>query len=306
MTNQIEIPGNKEIIEKYINHWKSIQSQKMRSSSLNYFFQKFAFSGHVFDINTSILIDYHEFLDKSNEISLQTKKNKWNILTSFLNFTMEYFNAKGYNFIVVIPRKTIKWGVKHKKAKSNKKVIATISELEQILLYFKVHNFKHYLIFRLFIDTGMRKGELLAIKLSDLYINERYINGLGKTGEKIYFFSKELKTFLTLYVNERKELNVNYEELFLTHSFKPYGTRVFNLLLNDCRKSLGITKNITSHTFRRTINTYRKRMDCSLEDRKQLLGHKLKDVNVESYTFLDIQEHRNLYDKFNPYKKANF
>lgn len=300
----MEIPSNQEIIEKYINHYKSIQSQKMRRSNLNHFFQKSAFSGHIFDIDTSILIDYHENLDKSNDISLQTKKNKWNILTSFLKFTMEYYHKN--KFIVVIPTKTVKWGVKHKKANSNKKVIATISELEQILLYFKVHNLKHYLIFRVFIETGMRKGELLSAKLSDLNINERYLDGLGKTGEKIHFFTKELKTPLTLYVNERKELNVDYEELFLTHSFKPYGDRAFNIILNKCCKRLGITKKITCHTFRRTINTYRKRMDCSLEDRKQLLGHKLKDVNVESYTFLDIQEHRNLYDKFNPYEKANF
>ena len=306
MSKQITVPDNQEIIKKYINHYKSIQSQKMRKSSLNYFFQKFAFSGHVFDINTSILIDYHEFLDKSNEISLQTKKNKWNILTSFLNFTMEYFNAKGYNFIVTIPRKTVKWGVTHKKPDSNKKIIATIEELEQLLNYLKVHNFKHYLIFRLFNDTGMRKGELLVAKLSDLNINERYINGLGKTGEKIYFFTKELRNQLTLYLNERVSLNVDYDELFLTKNFKPYGNRAFNKILGYALKNLGITKKITCHTFRRTINTYRKRMDCSLEDRKQLLGHKLKDVNVESYTFLDIQEHRNLYDKFNPYKRANF
>jgi len=307
MTMTKTLPTNKEIIEKYLNHYGSEQSKKMRKSSLNYFFGEkyFNYQKHIFKIDTPILIDYFDFLNNLSDISLITKKNKWHIITSFLKSTMEYYHE--WIFIVIIPKFNLNWNIKHKKAKSNKRIIATIPELELILQELRKQNLKHYLIFRLFIDTGMRKGELLTAKLSNLNLDERYINGIGKKGEKIYFFTEGLRNSLKIYFNERKKLNVDFEELFLTNQFKPYGPRTFNLKLKYVRKKLGIEKNITCHTFRRTLNTLRKKLKkCPNEYAKILLGHKVQDVNIESYTILDIEDQRNLYDEYNPYENANF
>jgi len=218
---------------------------------------------------------------------------------------MEYYHES--KFIVIIPRYNINWNVVHKKPQSNKTIIATIPELEQILQELRKQNLKHYLIFRVLIETGMRKGELITAKLSGLHLNDRYIDGVGKTGDKIYFFSRGLRNLLKIYFNERKKLNINFGELFLTKQFKPYGTRSFNLKLKFVRDKLGIEKNITCHTFRKTINTLRKKLKkCPNEDAKILLGHKVQDVNIESYTILDIEDQRNLYDEYNPYDNANF
>jgi len=305
------LPTNKEIIDAYIGHYGSEQSKSTRKSCLNYFFGEkrnkkcFGFKKHIFKIDTKKLIDYFDFLNNLSDISFITKKNKWHILISFLKSTMEYYQE--FRFVILIPKFNLNWNVVHKKPQSNKRIIATIPELEQILQEFRKQNLKHYLIFRLFIETGMRKGELITAKLSDLHLDYRYINGLGKSGEKIYFFSEGLRNLLKIYFNERKNLNVNFEELFLTNRFKPYGLRAFNLNLKYVRDKLGIEKNITCHTFRRTINTLRKKLkNCPNEDAKILLGHKVQDVNIESYTILDIEDQRNLYDKYNPYDNANF
>ena len=59
------------------------------------------------------------------------------------------------------------WGINHKQSIGNRNIITTPEELEQILYYPNLRNYKHYLIFRLLIETGMRKGEL--IKLSGIY-----------------------------------------------------------------------------------------------------------------------------------------
>jgi len=34
---------------------------------------------------------------------------------------------------------------------------------------------------------------------------------------------------------------------------------------------------------------------------KMLLGHKLNDVNIESYTVFNYEDYIKLFDKFNPY-----
>ena len=51
-------------------------------------------------------------------------------------------------------------GINYKQSIGNRNIITTTpEELEQILYYLNLRNYKHYLIFRLLIETGMRKGE---------------------------------------------------------------------------------------------------------------------------------------------------
>ena len=314
--------NNQELINAYINNYQhSKQSQDNRKSSLKYFFGEDHFNGtdieyfipsdncinivkipnkHIFEITTSILKGYFVWLKNLDTINITTKRNKWNILISFLNYTMEDHEA----FLIKIPQKTINWRGCNGDRKEIKE-IASKEELEQILQHFKLYNFKHYLIFRLLIDTGMRKGELINAKYSDLNTEKRYIRTTGKTEDVAYYYSKELAHFLKQYLNEREKISINNEILFLTNRIEKYSNRAFNLLLKNACKKLGIEKNITCHTFRRSINTYRKKMGCSNEDRKILLNHKINDVNIESYLIYDREEYLALFDKYNPYENLN-
>ena len=212
-------PNNKVIIEKYIGHYEnSKQSQKMRRSSLNYFFEAkyFNYQGQIFDIDTETLIDYFDWL-KTQSVSLTTKKNKWTILVSFLRSTMEYYRK--YNFMVIIPKHSINWGNGHKKANSNKNVIATKEEIKQILDYLKTRNYKHYLMVRILVETGCRKGYLLNLKYTDVNIEKRYIESNGKTGEKVYYLSKNLALHLEMFIKQRESLNLKCKNLFITNRF---------------------------------------------------------------------------------------
>ena len=299
-------PANKTLLDTYYElKTNSIQSRKMRKSSLEYFFGEkyFHYQDHVFDIKTKLLLDYHNFLKKRENITLQTKMNKWNILISFLKFTMQYYHE--HEFIVIIPSDIINWNGNHKIAITNKNVIITPKEIEQLLNHFSEGNFKHYIIMRLFAETGMRKGELIDIKLSNVDFTNRHVKiVVGKTGLKYYIFSKDFVQKLQLYVKMREALDVEFDNLFLTKSFRPYGTRVFNLILKHALKQIGLEKDITTHTFRRSINTHRKRLKkCPNEICKRLIGHKTNDVNEASYTVYDFEDLIELYDQYDPYQE---
>lgn len=303
-------PTNQKIIDNYLNFYKhSRQSIKMRESSLKYFFGKdfFNYQGYIFDITTQILKKYFVYLKNLDSVSIQTRRNKWSILTSFLNFTMEDYPE---DFLIKIPSKTINWNgyiPKKTRINTNKDVIADKEEIQKILNYFIENNFKHYLIFRTFVDTGMRKGELTNALYT--YVNLKYRHfhiKIGKTGEKIYNFSEDLKKKLEIYLDERKKVNVNNNYLFLTKALKKYNNRTFNLILGIAKRKLNINKNITCKTFRSTLNTLRKKeMGCSNENAKRLLGHKSTDVNINSYTKYDYIDLMNLYDDFYPYQTLN-
>lgn len=302
-------PTNNTIISKYLDYiTDSIASKKTRKSALVYFFgeDRFNYSGHIFDVDTTILLDYHNYLKKLKDISLETKKTKWTLLKSLLTFTMEYYHK--HKFIVVIPSKTINWGNNHKIANTNKNVIITPGEIEKLLKYFKSFNRKHYIIFRLFAETGMRKGELIKAKLSNVNFEYRHIKiDEGKTGLKYYGFTEDFSIQLQRYVKMREGLDVNYDNLFLTNSFKPYTDRVFNILIDIACKRIGLDKKITTHTFRRSINTHRKKLKgCPNEICKRLIGHKSSDVNESHYTFYDFEDLVQLYDQYDPYQNKNF
>jgi integrase len=316
--------SNQEIIDKYLEHYSNSQaSVAMRNSCLNYFFgyrdgnwnltedkDYFNYSGHIFDIKTEDLIDYFEFLKNLKTISLQTKKNKWHILKSFLRYTMEYYRK--YDFVVVIPQYSVKWGNRHPKPTIDRDAVMTEEEVEKLLNYFKIRNWKYYLIFRCFAEWGARKGGVLNANYEDLNIKKRFIivqekQGVSENGENCYYFSKELADLLEIYLEDRKRIKTKAKALFISKHKTRYTDRYFNRKLKEACKKLGIDKNVTCHTFRKTINTLRKtKLDCPGEDRKILLCHKVQDVNLDNYTKLDYQNYIALYDRFNPYKRTNF
>lgn len=299
---------NQEIIEEYIDFYKhSRSSQSTRRSCLNYFFKKYDYQGDIFEITTRKLTEYFTWLKNLPGINLTTKKTKWAILNSFLNWLME---DPENDFIVKIPSKRVNWnGISLKTNKSNKEVYASKEEVKQILDFFKERNIKEWIIFKLFAHTGMRKGELINLRIDEIKIEDRHIHlYMGKTMEKHYIIPNDdhFLLILRIYLNKRKTYEVDNDFLFLSNQKRPYSERRFNMLLRNARDQLGIKKRITCHTFRRSLNDFRKEMNCSLEDREQLLGHKTNNVNISGYTKQDIIRHRKLYDKFNPYQESNF
>ena len=178
----------------------------------------------------------------------------------------------------------------------------TKEEVKKILDYMYNNNYNYYLLFRLLAETGMRIGELINLDYSNVNIKKRYVEVEGKTGRKIYYFSESLAMHLTIYLKERMSKETDSKALFLSIQKKHYALRTINHYIRNCVIRLKIEKWISCHTFRRTINTLRKRMGCPKEDRKILLCHKVSDVNFNCYVKLNYHDYIKLYDKWNPYK----
>jgi len=292
---------NQQIIDRYLKRFShSKQSQSMRKYCLQYYFSSrfFGYSGHIFNISKRDVIDYFDYLNNLDTISLQTKQNKWMIFRSFLQFNMEYYD----DVVIVIPRYSIKWKPIHKKPDSNKDVVMTKEEIKKILDYMYNYNYNYYLLFRLLAETGMRIGELLNLDCEDLNVKKRYVETEGKTGRKIYYFSEGFVRHLTIYLKERMVKETDSNALFLSIQKKRYALRTINHYIRNCVIRLKIDKWISCHTFRRTLNTLRKRMGCPKEDRKILLCHKISDVNFNCYVKLNYYDYIQLHDKWNPYK----
>lgn len=293
--------NNDEIIEQYLSYYKhSKESMSTRKSAINYFRKRIGYKRNLLDIKKRDLIDYFDYLNQSKELTLNSKKLKWTILKNFIEFCNDYYE-ENMEKPIILPKFTLKWNLNHKQSNSNKDVIATESELKQILDYFEIRSNRNYLIFKILIDTGMRIGELGNIDYNNVNTEKRMIQTKGKTGRKSYYIPNETNEKLKYFIKNRKELKLETKSLFLSNRLTKISKRHIQMILTDCINDLGIKKRITPQTFRRTINTFRKKLGCDIENRKILLNHKVSDVNYESYTKLKYKDFIQLYDKWYPY-----
>ena len=147
----------------------------------------------------------------------------------------------------------------------------------------------------------MRKGELINIDYNTVDLKKRFNKTKGKRGTKIYYISSDLRDYLEAFIQERKLIKTKDKALFISSHLQRYEKRAFNQYLLKVLRNLGIDKNVTCHTFRRTLNTLRKLMGCPAEDRKILINHKISDVNVNHYIKLNYEQYIQLYDRWNPF-----
>jgi integrase/recombinase XerD len=98
-----------------------------------------------------------------------------------------------------------------KQPKVEKKVMRTFNkqEIEAILKHFNQSDFfglRNYLIMCLLFSTGMRKSEMLNIKMQDINITVDLIKVMGKGSKERYVpIGRTLRRILLQYINRRTE-----------------------------------------------------------------------------------------------------
>ncbi|MFW9972330.1 MAG: tyrosine-type recombinase/integrase [Candidatus Odinarchaeota archaeon] len=301
--NMIKTYTNEEIIERHLKRYiSSPESVKTRRSCFNFFFDKkyFGFQKHISEISKNNLIDYFDWLNQKKCLSLTTKQLKWRLLKSLLTFCLEYYD----DFNVKIPSKTVlNWNIMHKIPQSNKDIIMNREEVKKILDFLKINHFTYYLIFRIFAETGMRKGELINIDYDKVNLKKRYIDTFGKRGRKVYYISQDLRDYLSFFIESRKLKEVETKSLFLSKFSRRNSKRPLNIYLKGILRNLNLNEKVSCKTFRSTLNTLRFEMGCRDPILSILLCHSVQGVNFNHYVKLNYEKYLQLFDQWNPFQK---
>lgn len=142
------------------------------------------------------------------------------------------------------------------------------------------------------IYTGMRVGELLALKTEDIHLDERYMIGGLKTEagiNRIIPINKRIEPFIRKYYNEENEfLITNHKGEQMKYS--NYRREKFDNVMekleiehspHDCR-----------HTFASLMDSVNANKLCT----KRIMGHKSQDITDDVYTHKTISELINAID----------
>jgi integrase/recombinase XerC len=200
---------------------------------------------------------------------------------------------------------------KHKALKTSKKVQVPFSEVEinKVLEEFNHDNtfegIRNKLIIELFYSTGIRRIELIEIKLSDLDLENGTLKVLGKRNKERYVpLLHSIVQTIKLYKSQRQGLReiVNFEYLFLTKKgVKIYETLVYRII-NEYFSMASLKVKKSPHILRHSFATHLLNQGADLNAVKELLGHSSLAA-TQIYTHNSIAELKKVYSKAHPRSK---
>lgn len=205
-----------------------------------------------------------------------TKKSASRKLNSIRTF---YRTLKEEGIVTINPA----LDVAHPRFENNKPRV--LSRLEyRALRDFARSDKRTYAIVELFLQTGLRIGELAGLRLSDITEKDLIIKGYGKNQERRIPLNKLLSQALQDYIAVRPETQENH--LFVTKNQKPLLIRNIRNIVDRCFREVGI-QNVKVNDLRNTFIAHQLAAGVPLAYVSKIVGHKRLSSTEQ---FLDLIE----------------
>ncbi|NER12313.1 tyrosine-type recombinase/integrase [Leptobacterium flavescens] len=203
--------------------------------------------------------------------------------------------------------------LKHKALKVPKKVEVPFSEQEMEYMFVSVpfkddfEGRRNKLIIELFYATGMRRSELINLKMQDVDFSSGTIKILGKRNKErivplLASVLDKIKEYLEY--KEGVESSVSGDFLFLLkNGNKIYETLVYRVINTYFSMASSKAKK-SPHILRHTFATHMLSQGADLNSVKELLGH-ASLASTQVYTHNSISELKKAYQNAHPRNKSN-
>ncbi|WP_130736424.1 tyrosine-type recombinase/integrase [Flavobacterium sp. J27] len=231
-----------------------------------------------------------------NDISNQSINRKMASLKSF------------YKFLLKIKVIQVNPLLKHKSLKTPKKVQIPFSEKE-IENVFEMHQFvkdfeglRNQLIIELFYATGIRRAELINLKVSNIDFSNKTLKVLGKRNkERIIPLLACTNDLLKEYLGLRLEKlgGQNSDVLILSKAANKISESFVYRLINDYFSSVSLKVKKSPHVLRHSFATHLLNNGADLNSVKELLGHASLS-STQIYTHSSLAELKNVYQNAHP------
>lgn len=169
----------------------------------------------------------------------------------------------------------------------------TLEEVDQLEASFdmsKPESQRNRAIIEVLFSCGLRVSELVTLKLSDLYLEEKFVRVIGKGNkERLVPISDKAIHELELWFSDRCHLDIKKGEedyVFLNRRGSHLTRVMILIMIKRQAEEAGIKKVISPHTLRHSFATALLRGGADLRVIQALLGH--EDIGTtEIYTHID-------------------
>lgn len=213
-----------------------------------------------------------------------------------------------YKFLLKIGKIEASPLAKHKALKTSQKIQVPFSEaeIENVMDLLKLENtfegLRDRLIVELFYSTGIRRAELINIKMNDISLAQRTVKVLGKRNkERIIPLLPSVLNTIKEYLVFRNGLPIieSKEELFLTSK----GVKIYEMLVYRIINSyFGIASEKVKkspHILRHSFATHLLSEGADINSVKELLGHSSL-ASTQVYTQNSIAKLKEVYKNSHP------
>lgn len=234
-----------------------------------------------------------------NEIANRSINRKVSALNSYYKFLIKIGDIESNPL------------VKHKALKTSKKIQIPFSEteiasvLDELNFENDFEGIRDKLIIELFYSTGIRRIELVELKLNSIDLNNKTLKVLGKRNkERFVPLLETVIQTIKKYLERRNELEIITDKnvLFLTKKgIKIYETLVYRIINQYFSKASSKVKK-SPHILRHSFATHLLKQGADLNAVKELLGHSSLAA-TQVYTHNNIAELKKVYLNTHPRSK---
>ena len=211
-----------------------------------------------------------------------------------------------FKFLQKTKQITINPLAKHQALKTSKQVQVPFSEKEikdVLSTKDKIEGFesvRNKLIVELFYSTGIRRSELIHIKISDIDFNNETVKVVGKRNKERYIpLIKTVQVSLINYLKFRNEIKTEQPYLFITKKGKIiYDTLVYRII-NNYFSTVSSKVKKSPHVIRHSFATHLLNEGADLNAVKELLGHSSL-ASTQVYTHSSLGKLKKVYNQAHP------
>ena len=198
--------------------------------------------------------------------------------------------------------------LKHKALKTPKKIQIPFSEkevdlvLNQIIYPDGFEGIRDKLIIDMFYTTGIRRAELINLKLSSIDLNSNTLKVIGKRNkERILPLLPIIISQIKMYIIQRNAIQdiKNTEQLFLTQKGVKLNDSLVYRLINMYFSTISEKVKKSPHILRHTFATHLLNNGADLNSVKELLGHSSL-ASTQVYTHSSLSELKKVYSDAHP------
>ena len=191
--------------------------------------------------------------------------------------------------------------------------VLTVEEVQHILEQpdtGTVLGYRDRTILEVLYATGIRKGELIALKLQDVRLSDELLTIRKAKGQRdrVVPLGSLACSYLQTYLNAVRSELTSYGDtghVFLSMRSRMMGKNTPLVLVQKYAAKAGIRKHVTCHLWRHTCATHLVRNKANLRHVQQLLGHGNLST-TERYLHLTIADLKEAHRQCHPRESGDF
>lgn len=284
--------------KNYSSH--TVQAYSKDLESFQDFIQKEMDYNNLKEVNYAMIRSWIVYLFENN-ISNKSINRKISSLKAFYKFLLK---TKQINENPLAKHKSLKVAKTLQNPFSEKEIGKVIEQLENVDDFESIRN---KAIVEMFYATGMRKSELIQLKVTDIDFANKTVKILGKRNkERIVPVIQSTIDSLKQYLESRKAVDKDGSEQFLflsKNGVKISQTLVYRII-NNYFSAISTKEKKSPHILRHSFATHLLNEGADLNAIKELLGH-ASLASTQVYTSNSIAELKKVYSKTHPRNNNN-